>query len=144
MPEPLSPYREAVSRTLLRNVAIAMVAGIVIALRLGGLKLWPLTTAVALFFTLGGHLVEVWYLNTLSPRLSQSRLTLTSARFATWFIGGSLLGLAAFRVGSLVRPMWRIWSVPWWTGGLILICAELIAHTALAARGKPNAFNGRG
>lgn len=144
MTEPVSPFHESVNRTLLRNVAIALAAGLGIALRLGSLRLWPLTATVALFFALGGHLIEVWYLNTLRPRLTPTRLTLIGARFATWFVGGSILGLAAFRIGSLIRPLWRIWDAPWCMGGLLLIGAEIIVHTALAARGKPNAFNARG
>jgi hypothetical protein len=35
-------------------------------------------------------------------------------------------------------------SPAWWLAGIVFIGVELVAHTALQARGRPSFFNGRG
>jgi len=64
------PFQEPLRATLLRNGTIAIVVGAVLARFSGGLARWPMDTLLVLWPALGGHWVEVWFLNWLRPRLS--------------------------------------------------------------------------
>jgi len=110
----------------------------------GGLARWPVATLLMLWPTLGGHVLELWFLNWLRPRLSPSRRVQIAARIAVWFVGGSLLGLGmAFTATTLgaVRP--ASWP-PWWLAGIAFTGIELVAHSALLLRGRPSFYNGLG
>src|SRR5262245_11202717 len=114
---------------LMRNGSIALIAGGVFALFGGGLARWPIATALALWPSFGGHLVERWFLQSVRPRLSGA--VLAAARVVTWFIGGIGLalgmGLTASALGGF-RPVERL---DWWIGGLAFVGIELIVHLAL-------------
>ena len=75
------PFHEPLRHTLLRNGAIAILVGAVIARFWGGLPRWPLVTLLALWPSLGGHWVEVWFLNWLRPRIPAARRVQVAARF---------------------------------------------------------------
>src|SRR5262245_45533893 len=82
-------YREPLHTTLLRTGAIAIILGAALARwRGGGLVRWPMATLLALWPALGGHFVELGFLNWLRPRISVERSVQVGARLATWFIGG--------------------------------------------------------
>ena len=85
--------REPLRVTLTRTVGIALIAGAALASRWGGLARWPLTTVLMLWPSLGGHYVELAYLDVVRPRLSPSRAVRTLARIAVWFVGGALLAV---------------------------------------------------
>jgi hypothetical protein len=57
------PYQEPLRTTLLRTGIIALVVGAVLARSWGGVARWPAATLLALWPALGGHLVELWFLN---------------------------------------------------------------------------------
>jgi energy-coupling factor transporter transmembrane protein EcfT len=60
-------FREPLQATLLRNGIIAIAIGFVLA-RLGaGLARWPIASLLELWPSLGGHWLEVWFLNWLRP-----------------------------------------------------------------------------
>jgi hypothetical protein len=61
------PYEEPFRTTVLRNAIIAIVVGAALAQLRGGLARWPLATLLALWPSLGGHWVELWFLNWLRP-----------------------------------------------------------------------------
>jgi len=86
------PYREPLRVALARNGTIALVVGAVLAWRLGGLSHWPIATLLVLWPSFGGHLVELWFLNYLRPRLPFSRAVHIGVRVMVWFVGG--IGLA--------------------------------------------------
>jgi hypothetical protein len=138
------PFHESPRYTLLRTVGIALVAGAMIAHWWGGLAHWPLATAVALWPSLGGHWVELWFLNWLRPRIAAARPVQIAARLAVWFVGGLLLGfgmrLTVVAFTGRRSPLWPAWWVP----GLAFIGIELIAQAGLQFRGRPSFFNGRG
>lgn len=67
------PYRESLSVTLARTVGIALGGGGVLAHRWGGLRQWPMATAPILWPSLGGHWLELWFLNWLRPWLPEAR-----------------------------------------------------------------------
>lgn len=137
-------YREPLRATLSRTIGIALVVGGVIAWRYGNLRVWPIAAGLVLWFSLGGHWVELWFLNWLRPRLSRSRIPQVAARLGVWFVGGIGLGLGivlTMRLFSLDR---RVDVPAWWVFGVLFVALELVAHIALAARRRPNFYNGKG
>jgi hypothetical protein len=82
------PHREPLHTTLARTVAIALVLGApVVRWWGGGLARWPTAALLILWFSFGGHWVELWFLNWLRPRLSIARAAQVGARVAVWFFG---------------------------------------------------------
>ena len=137
-------YREPLRATLSRTIGIALVVGGVIAWRYGNLRVWPIAAGLVLWFSLGGHWVELWFLNWLRPRLSRSRIPQVAARLGVWFVGGIGLGLGivlTMRLFSLDR---RVDVPAWWVFGVLFVALELVAHISLSARRRPNFYNGKG
>ena len=137
-----TPFREPIRATLLRTGTLAIVLGAILARSWGGVSRWPIATIVMLWPALGGHLIELWFLNWLRPRIAATRGVQIAARIATWFVGGIVLvlcmGLTA-RAFANARPM-----PTWWQGALAFIGIELVAHVGLQLRGRPSFYNGRG
>jgi hypothetical protein len=129
---------------MLRTGTIAIVLGAVLARFWGGLAHWPIATLLVLWPSLGGHWVEVWFLNWLRPRLSAARGVQVAARVGVWFVGGVFfaigMGLTAMKLAGVRPSHWPTW----WLGGLAFIGIELIAHLGLQLRGRPSFYNGRG
>lgn len=140
------PFREPLRITLMRTGTIALVGGAVLALSRGGLAHWPLATCLMLWPALGGHWVEIVFLNYLRPRLPAARPVQVAARIGTWFVGGALLalgmGLTAMALGPRHLPHWPgEWII---VGGLAFIGIELIVHVVLQLRGRPSFYTGLG
>jgi len=136
-------WSEPFRRALARNVALAAVVGMGLALQRHDRKLLLPVAALALWFSLGGHYIELAFLNGLRARIPQGRLAQAGGRLLVWFSGGVLLyvGMAATaRVLAIEAPRLRLW----WSGGFLLIGVELAVHALLAMRGRPNFYNGRG
>jgi len=127
---------------------IAIVVGAVLARFRGGLARWPLDTLLVLWPSLGGHWVEVWFLNWLRPRLSIARSVQVAARVGVWFVGGIglaiAMGLTAMALSGFRPAHWPAWWHPWWLAGVAFIGIELVAHLVLQLRGRPSFYNGRG
>ena len=139
----MSAFQEPLRRTVVRNVALAAGVGVVFALQRHRLRLLFPIAALALWFSLGGHYVELAFLNGLRPRFSQGRLTQAGLRLVVWFAGGAVLYVlmaASARILPLEPPPLRMW----WYGGLLLIGVELAVHALLSVRGRPNFYSGRG
>jgi len=139
----VSQFEEPSRRTLARNVALAAGVGVVFALQRHSLRLVLPVAALALWFSLGGHYVELAFLKGLRARLSQGRLTQAALRLLVWFAGGVVLYVfmaASARVLLLEAPPLRMW----WYGGVLLIGVELAVHGLLAMRGRPNFYSGGG
>ena len=136
-------HREPLWQTLSRNLGIAAVVGGALALREGRLALWLPISVLALWFSLGGHYVELLFLLRIRPRIQAVRPALYAGRLVLWFAGGAVLhtcmALTA-RALPLVPPRFGMW----WFGGLLLIGIELIVHALLALRGLPNFYRGTG
>lgn len=139
----MSVFQEPLRRTLARNVALAAGVGVVFALQRHQLRLLLPIAALALWFSLGGHYVELAFLDGLRGRFSQGRLAQAGLRLLVWFGGGVVLYVlmaASARILPLEPPPLRMW----WYGGLLLIGVELAVHGLLAVRGRPNFYSGRG
>jgi hypothetical protein len=137
------PYREPLHVTLARTGTIALVAGTVLAWRWGGLSHWPVATLLMLWPALGGHFVELFFLNAVRPRLPAARAAQVGGRLTAWFAGGAALGFAMWltaRVLDISRVRWPAW----WVAGLAFIGIELTVHLVLQIRGRPSFYNGRG
>ena len=138
-----SRFEEPFRRTLARNVALAAVVAAVLALQRHHLKLLLPLAALALWFSLGGHYIELAFLNGLRARIPHGRLTQAVVRLLVWSVGGVLLYVcmaATARALPIEPPPLRLW----WYGGFLLIGVELAVHAVLAIRGLPNFYNGRG
>jgi len=138
------PFREPLRATLTRTVGIALVAGAVLARWWGGLARWPVATAVMLWPSLGGHWLELWFLNWLRPRLPDRRGVQLAARVAVWFIGGIGLALAMRLTATALTGLRRASWATWWIAGAAFVGIELVAQLVLQLRGRPSFFNGRG
>lgn len=138
-------HREPLHTTLARTGAIALVLGaLVVRWRGGGLARWPMATLLILWFSFGGHWVELWFLNWLRPRLSIARSIHVGARFAVWFVGGCVLALGMDLTAMALTEFRPAQWPAWWLGGLAFIGLELVAHLVLQLRGQPSFYNGRG
>src|SRR5215831_12767976 len=108
--------REPLFRTLARNVTIAAVVGSVLAFRTHDAGLFVPFSVLVLWFSLGGHYVEVLFLNGICPRIASARLARVSARLAVWFTGGAILFVlmaATVRVLPVRPPSFQSW---WFEG----------------------------
>jgi hypothetical protein len=138
------PYSEPLSATLLRTVGIALVVGAAMAPAWGGLSRWPIATLVMLWPSLGGHFLELWFLNWLRPRLSASRAVQVVARVAVWFVGGILFGLGMALTARTLGNYHPLRWPAWWLAGVGFIVVELVAQLGLQLRGRPSFYNARG
>jgi hypothetical protein len=138
------PYHEPLRVTLTRTVGIALVAGGVLAHWWSGLARWPVATALMLWPSLGGHWLELWFLNWLRPRISDGRGVQVAARIAVWFIGGIGLAIGMWLTAIALADLRRMPWAAWWIAGFAFIGIELVAQLALQLRGRPSFFNGRG
>ena len=134
-------FDEPIRRTLVRNFAIAAGVGIVLALRRRDLLLALPFSLLALWFALGGHYVEIAFLNIVRPRIPEKRIVQVPARFVAWFVGGAVL-YELVAITARVLPVARPPFGAWWVGGLVFIGVELVVHAVMAVRGLPNFYRG--
>lgn len=128
---------------LIRNVTIAVAVGAAVALQQRDLKLMPLVACLALWFSLGGHLVEVTFLNVLRARLPRRRAVQVFARLVVWLVGGAVLYLCMAATAQVLA----VRGLPprlCWLGGVAFTSVELVIHAVLAGRGRPSLYDGRG
>jgi hypothetical protein len=137
------PFREPPRATLTRTIGIALVGGAVLALRWGGLARWPVASAMVLWPALGGHFLELWFLNWLRPRLPRNRGAQIAARVGLWFLGGVVFALAMWLTAATLTGQQPATRAVWWIGGLAFIGIELVAQLVLHLRGLPNFYDGR-
>jgi hypothetical protein len=139
MPQFTEPWRT----TAIRTGTLAVVAGVGAGLYTRQLAVVPITTLLALWFTLGGHMFEVLFLNRVRPNLNGRSTVLVMFRVAYWFVAG----VALFQGALLTRTLLiRGSAAPfaWWVAGVGFIGVELLVHLGNRARSRPSLFNGRG
>lgn len=136
---------EPLHTTLRRTVSIAAVVGLVIALSTHrSIRAWPAATLVALWFSFGGHWVEVAFLRQVRPRLRPAPRVQVGARLLVWFVGGVGLSLGLALSARALLGSWRTAFPAWYWGGLAFVAIELVVHVALQLRRLPSFYNGRG
>ena len=138
------PYREPLRITLTRTFTIAVLAGALAAPWFGGIRRWLLVSLLMLWPALGGHWIDLWFLNWLRPRLSRARLVQSIARFGVWFLGGIVLALGLRLTAAVLFTHAPLLWLTWASAGLSFVTIELIAHAALHLRGRPSFYNGLG
>ena len=140
------PYREPLRVTLRRTLTIAFFITTVITLVLphqsSYLQFWATTYAAVLWFPLGGHYVELAYLNFLRMRWPLFLRRRYLGRVGWWLVGGLPLGLACWWtwLGLGYEPGFVL---PWWWGMPFFVLAECVIHTVLSILGRPSFWNGR-
>src|SRR5438105_3518772 len=87
------PFHEPIEPTLLRTALLALALGTAITVASGHRVSWPVGVALALWPSYGGHLIEIWFLNWLRPRIAPDRRVQLPARLAVWSAGGVALAL---------------------------------------------------
>lgn len=136
------PFSEPWHTTALRNGSIALGVGLGVGLYQRHLAVVPLVTLLALWFTLGGHYVELLFRNRLGPLLA-SPGPRALVRLVYWFAGGSVLyALALVTRGIFTGRRAVPW--PWWTGGVLFLAVELLIHLLMRVRQQPSFYDGRG
>lgn len=132
------PWTTTAVRTL--SLAAAIALGVALVTRRADALL--VAFAAALWFTLGGHFVELLFRNALGPGITSAAVR-AEARLGYWFAAGSLLYLGASATATALSGR-RVLALAWWIGGLGFVGAELIVHLALRARRLPSFYDGRG
>ena len=142
------PYVERLGATLRRTLTIAFFITTALALvpPLRGEtsfgRFWLGTYPAVLWIPLGGHYVELAYLNFLRMRWGWFFRHRHVARVLVWFAGGLPLGLGCWWtwLAMGVRPQFEL---PFWWGMPFFVLAECVVHTALSVLGRPSFWNGR-
>ena len=80
----MARFREPLRVTLLRTGLIGLVVGVIAASAQRRPASWPQWTAAALWFSFGGHWIELFFLNWLRPRLAPARWVQVIGRLVTW------------------------------------------------------------
>ena len=140
----LQPYHEPLGVTLRRDVMIALGTGFGVSRWSGAELSWPLASLCMLWPALGGHWVELFYLNWLRARIPSTRIARVAVRLLTWFVLGVAIGVLVFVTARALGGLSRTRIPAWWRGGIAFIGIELVAHLALQLRGRPSFYNGRG
>jgi hypothetical protein len=122
---------------------LALAIGVGVGLYQRQFAIVPLVTLFALWFTLGGHFLELLLRNQLRQRIGGQAAVQALARITCWFAGGSLLYAGALATRALVTGRAAVpW--PWWMAGIAFVAVELLVHLLLRARGQPSFYDGRG
>jgi len=134
-------YHEPLHVTLVRTGLVGLVLGLIVARLQSQRASWPQWTAFALWFSFGGHWVELFFLNWLRPRLASARWVQVTGRLFTWLVGGTLLMVGA-RITAASFSGQSLRLPAWWLGGPVFLCLELLVHALPQLRGQPNFYNG--
>lgn len=139
-----TPFREPFRTTLMRTLSIAIVAGGVVALTTKHPARWPTLALLMLWPSLGGHWIDLLYLNVLRPRLPRGRTLHLLTRVAVWFAGGVVLATGVQLTVGMFAEHASIGWLTWATAGALFVAVELVAHAGLHLRGRPSFYNGLG
>jgi hypothetical protein len=137
------PFAEPWRTTLLRTGLLALAIGMGVGLYKRQLATVPLATLFALWFTLGGHFLELLLRNRVRRRIRDGAAVQAVARIAGWFAGGSVLYQGALGTRALLTGRGAA-AWPWWMAGIAFVGVELLVHLLLRARGLPSFYDGRG
>jgi len=137
------PFTEPWQKTATRTVLLALAIGAAVGWFRHRLALVFPVSLFALWFTLGGHYLEVLFRNHLRLQLPRAALSQLSARLIYWFLGGSAIYAATLTTSQALAPHWPS-GARWWLVGLAFLAAELLIHGLMAARGQASIYDGHG
>jgi hypothetical protein len=143
MQHALHPFSEPWRSTAWRTGSLALMVGVVAGLRSRQLVIVPLATALALWFTLGGHFLELFFRNRLRQHFGARAPIQILARVLFWFLGGALLFAGAMATRALLTGRTAV-PVSWWLAGIAFVGAELLVHLGLHLLGRANLYDGQG
>jgi hypothetical protein len=141
-PEVVEPFREPWQKTAVRTVSLAVIAGVIAGLISRRFTIAPLVALLALWFTLGGHFIELLFRNRLGSPLRGGPMYQV-ARLVFWFVGGCLLYGGVWLTAKAITGHAPA-QFPWWGAGLGFAAAELLIHLRLREMGQPCFYDGRG
>ena len=134
---------ESLFTTLARNLTIASCIACVFALVRHDFTRFIPVAILALWPSLGGHYVEVAFVNLIRTRVPQGQVAQVLLRLLVWYVGGILLYFCMVAT-SHALPVGALPMRLWWSGGLLFVGLELSVHAILAARRQPSFYGGRG
>ena len=143
MQPPVPPFTEPWRTTALRTGSLALAVGVGVGLLKRQLAVVPSVALFALWFTLGGHFLEVLFRNRLRQHISDQPTMQALARVAYWFAGGSVLFEGALATRALLGSRMTV-PLSWWFAGIAFVGVELLIHLGLRARGQASVYDGRG
>jgi hypothetical protein len=138
-----APGAEPWTATARRTVGLALIISLAIAASRRSVQSTPIIFITAMWFTLGGHFVELFFLRIVRPRINPAIVAQFVTRVATWFVGGVVIAAEA-KASWVLLTEWNAPSWPWWAGGVAFVFIEWVTHTMLRLAGRPSVFNGRG
>jgi hypothetical protein len=130
-----SRIEEPFSRTVRRNLVIAVCVATGISVLRRDFSSFLPVLALALWPSLGGHYVEVAFVNHIRLHLPTASWAQMTVRLLVWFAGGVLLYLCMM-VTTMLLSIRELPIRLWWCGGLLFIALELVVHAVLAIRGS--------
>ena len=136
-------FAEPWHATALRTVGLAIAIGLGVGLIKGRLAVVPSVTLLALWFTLGGHFLELLFRNRLGQYIGNRPAVFSFARIAYWFASGAVLFEGAVATQSLFSGPMPV-RLSWWLAGIGFVGVELLIHSGLRARGEPSFYDRRG
>lgn len=143
MQPPPQPFAEPWRTTAFRTGSLALAAGVCVGLIKRHLAVVPSVTLFALWFTLGGHFLELLIRNRLRWYISDQPEAQALARLAYWFVSGAVLFDAAQAMQTLFDGRVPV-RLSWWLAGIGFVGVELLVHLGLRARGEASVYDSRG
>ena len=133
-------FTEPWSTTLLRTGLLALGIAAAVALLRHSAVAGLVTLAAALWFTLGGHFVELLFRNRLGVLLGHAARLV---RPFYWFAAGVVLYTGALLTRAALTGQ-RVAPWPWWWAGCGFVAAELLVHMVMHLRKLPSYYDGQG
>ena len=140
-------YREPLLTTVFRTATIALIPALIKCFTTHNAHLFAAYFFGALWFSFGGHWVEIAWLDGIRHRLPKSCRIQKIGRITYWFVSGIVLGVfMALTIKTLdpgftpnFPPSLLILS------GVAFVLIELLVHSILLQRrGRPSFYNSAG
>ncbi len=132
------PLRVTLSRTL----TIAVVVGVVASFATHNIRMGFAIGLGALWPSVGGHWIELLWLNLIRKRLKPKVPILVALRLIYWWAWGFVIIFPAFYTIHVIAPSLPPMPSPL-LGGFGFLFVEMLLHGIFAMNHRPNAFDAR-
>ena len=140
------PYRETLFVTLRRTLLIGLGISLVLTPFMRDeralLDAWWRVYLAVLWFPLGGHYVELGYLNGWRMKSAWVRRQKYVSRVLYWIVGGLPLGAAFLWTLHVLGARFPL-DLPLWWGMPFFPAVECVIHLVLTVLGRPSFWNAR-